>query len=87
MAAMTKGKSLNFLLMFENKEATLEPTNLEKCPFNNNTTPTHPHQYDWNNFKRKTKEEKQATDNKLKFKRAHLVNSRFLYEAWSVSGQ
>lgn len=31
MEAMIKGKALNFLLTFENKEATLEPTSLEKC--------------------------------------------------------
>lgn len=83
---MIKGKPLNFLLMFENKEATLEPTSLEKCCSIITHTSPHPHQYDWNNFKRKSTE-KQATDNKLKLRSAHLINSRLFYETWRVSGQ
>lgn len=43
---MIKGKALNFLLTFENKEATLEPISLEKCCSIKTPRVPHPHQYD-----------------------------------------
>lgn len=86
---MIKGKALNFPLVFENKEATLERTVLEKCC--SIKTPTSPHPLPpsiniINNFRRTTRE-KQATENTLKLWRAHLVDGRLLYEAGSVGGQ